>query len=278
MKRFEGKTAVITGAASGFGKAASVILAKEGANVVMADIAEEAVRDAATKIAVDGGSTYPIKVDISNAASVDDMVSEVIDRFGGVDFLFANAGYSPAGGPWADEPEEEMDKTIDINLKGTCRTCNRFVPYMRGRDGASIVITISMTGLIGQAELGSYTTTKWALNGYTQSLALEEGWNGIRVNAVCPGVHVTGMTDEWLSLPAYSEYDIKRTPLGRLGTADDIAKVVAFLFSEDAGWITGAVIPVDGGLTLRSCDYILSKEAFAEEGFEDSAELRAQNE
>jgi NAD(P)-dependent dehydrogenase (short-subunit alcohol dehydrogenase family) len=247
-RRFAGRVVLVTGGGSGIGRACAHRLAAEGARVVVADLdRESADRTAAELDAYDGDQDGHLAVwmDVTDRASVDDAVAYLVEHAGRLDGLVAVAGGDVAH-PGVDETDDEVWRAmLDLNLVGTVRACRAAIPHLRRSDqDPAIVMVSSVNGLTG---IGSelYSSAKAGLHSLTQNLAVQLGPEGIRANSVAPG---TVRTRVWDGQPGGADRMAPLYPLGRVGEPEDIAAAVAYLLSSDAAWVTGVVLPVDGGL------------------------------
>jgi 3-oxoacyl-[acyl-carrier protein] reductase len=246
--RFEGKVAIITGAGRGIGKAIAERLASEGADVVICDIDKEAAERTAEEIR----SKYSVKAmaisaDVANEGDVNSMVEETIKNFGRVDFLINNAGITKDS-LLLRMSEEEWDKVIAVDLKSVFLCTRAVIRHMMRQKFGRIVNISSVIGLRGNVGQANYASAKAGIIGFTKSAARELAGRNITVNAVAPGYIQTEMTER---LPQeVKEEMLKQVPLGRPGQPEDVAGVVAFLCSEDASYITGEIIRVDGGMAM----------------------------
>jgi NAD(P)-dependent dehydrogenase (short-subunit alcohol dehydrogenase family) len=242
-----GKIVLVTGGSSGIGLAAATRFAKEGATVYISGRRQAELDAAVERI---GHGAVAIRADISSATDLERMVSTIQATHPRLDILFANAGggeFTPLG----EITEAQFDKYFDINVKGTLFTVQKALPLMQ--PGSAIVLTGSITSIQGVPAFGVYAATKAALRSFARTWASDLKGCGIRVNVVAPGVVVTpayktelGMSDE--QIEAYRQHVSDTTPLGRVGEADEIAKAVSFLASDDASYITGIELFVDGGM------------------------------
>jgi NAD(P)-dependent dehydrogenase (short-subunit alcohol dehydrogenase family) len=252
--RLKDKISIITGAASGIGKATALVFAREGAKVMCADINAEGAEAVARQIADTGGEAESIKVDVAVEAEVKEMISQTVARWGRLDVLYNNAGIG-WGMPVTQVSEEDWDRLMDINLKGVFFGCKHAIPEMLKNGGGAIVSTASDAGLIGTAMLSPYCASKGGVVLFTKSLAVEWGAMGIRVNCVCPGVIRTPILDPFLATAqaaGASAEEVwarmaKAHPVGRVGEPEEVGRAVAFLASDEASFITGVALPVDGG-------------------------------
>jgi NAD(P)-dependent dehydrogenase (short-subunit alcohol dehydrogenase family) len=252
--RLKNKVSVITGAASGIGKATALVFAREGAKVMCADINAEGAEAVARQIVDTGGEAESIKVDVAVEAEVKEMVAQTVARWGRLDVLYNNAGIG-YGMPVTQVSEEDWDRLMDINLKGVFFGCKHAIPEMLKNGGGSIVSTASDAGLLGTAMLSPYCASKGGVVLFTKSLAVEWGAMGIRVNCVCPGVIRTPILDPFLATAqaaGASAEDVwarmaRVHPVGRVGEPEEVGRAVAFLASDEASFITGVALPVDGG-------------------------------
>ncbi|MCB2294636.1 3-oxoacyl-[acyl-carrier-protein] reductase [Clostridium algoriphilum] len=244
----KGKTAVVTGASRGIGRAIAIKLAKLGANVVVNYRKnEDAVLDVVKEIGALGVKVLAVKADISSYSDVENMMKKCMDEFGAIDILVNNAGITKDG-LLMRMKEEDFDSVIDINLKGAFN-CTKHVSAIMLKQRSGRVINISsVTGLTGNAGQVNYSSAKAGIIGMTKSVAREFASRGVTCNAVAPGYIQTDMTD---ALPEKVKEAIMSTiPLKRLGTPEDVANVVAFLASNEASYITGQVINIDGGMVM----------------------------
>jgi len=245
---FEGKIALVTGGARGIGRAISETLSARGANIVIADMQTELAEQTATELASTyRNQTLAVPANVSNPASVNAMVEKAIEGFGRIDILVNNAGITRDKLIMRME-EEDWDLVIDVNLKGAFN-CSKavFRPMMRQRYGRIVNIS-SVSGLAGQIGQANYSASKAGLIGLTKALAREFASRNITVNAVAPGFIPTILTQDLA--PDWKEAIVKATPLGRMGTPEEIAYAVAFLASDEASYITGQVLAVDGGMVM----------------------------
>jgi NAD(P)-dependent dehydrogenase (short-subunit alcohol dehydrogenase family) len=238
--RHKGKTVIVTAAGSGIGAATARRFAAEGADVIVSDISH----DAATAVAADiGGSALAIRCRVGSADDTEATVAAAVERFGTVDVMINNAAGGTAGGPVELVGEDAWDEMFDVNVKGGFLFVKHTLPLMRANGGGSILFTASLGAKQGTAGLATYGATKAAIVNLTKSMALEFAADGVRVNAVCPGAVLTpGLTHVPVDALA------QRIPFKRLGQPEEIASVFSFLASDDASYITGQAIDVDGGL------------------------------
>ena len=236
-----GSVAVVTGAASGIGRASAVAFASHGARVALVDINADGLRNTAKEIASRGGQTIQLIVDLANPDDVSSLVPAVVSEWGRLDYAHNNAGLSGLYHRVEEYDEETFDRILQVNLLGVWRCLKHEITHMRQHSGGAIVNTSSIFGNVGMANNSAYTAAKHGVNGLTRSAALDGGAAGIRVNAVAPGPTDTGM------LSPASQTLLQRMPLGRRATPPEIGDVVVWLCSPAASFITGAVIPVDGG-------------------------------
>lgn len=244
----EGKTALVTGASRGIGKAIALRLAKEGANIAInfaGNVA--AAEEVKAAIEADGGKAILVQADVSDSAAVDAMVKTVVDTFGGIDILVNNAGIT-RDGLLMRMKEEEWDAVLNTNLKSIFLCTKAVSKLMMKKRSGRIVNMSSVVGVNGNAGQANYSAAKAGAIGFTKSMAKELAGRGITVNAIAPGFIQTDMT---AVLPeAVKESMAKNIPLGRLGAPEDIAGAVLFLVSDCASYITGQVINVDGGMVM----------------------------
>jgi NAD(P)-dependent dehydrogenase (short-subunit alcohol dehydrogenase family) len=254
---FAGKSAVVTGASSGLGRVISRMLAERGADVVCCDLQEQPVEggfDADPSLSTveviekAGGHAVFQKADVSQRADVARAVALAVSRFGRLDIQINNAGVWPGFATILDEREEDLDRVLQINLKGVYFGCKEAIEQMRRQgQGGRIVNISSIAGLVGLPREPAYSAAKAALIGLTRQMAVDFGPEGIAVNAVCPGFLATALSR--ITLGANPAHDL--TPWPRMGSVEDAAEAAVFLASDAAPFINGAILPVDGGYTAR---------------------------
>src|SRR5882724_3782555 len=250
-KRLEGKVAIVTGAASGIGAETATRLAQEGAAVVVADINLAGAEQLVARIIQTAAAAAAVRVDLSDEQSITQMVSFTVERFGGLDILDNNAAdtrLSATRDVGVEHTDVEVwDTLMRINLRGTMIACKAAIPRMRARGGGSIINMSSGSGLTGALAPTAYGVSKAGIIMLTQYVATQHGKEGIRCNAIAPGLIVTSAASGYASGP-FGEMMLRHHLTPRLGTPADIASAVAFLASDEASFITGQVISVDGGL------------------------------
>jgi 3alpha(or 20beta)-hydroxysteroid dehydrogenase len=251
--RFEDKVAVVTGGASGIGRAAAVRFAEEGARVAVVDLPNTDLESCVSEIQRAGGKAIAIEADVSRADDVQRYVARTCAEFGGIDCFFNNAGILGVVRPLVEYPEEMFDRVLAVNLKGVWLGMKVVAPALIRRGGGAIVNTASIAGLRASPGLLAYTASKHAVIGMTRTGSVELARHGVRVNAVCPAPIDTPMGTKLdagfnpQDPKAAHERFVSRIPLGRYGTAEEVAALVVFLCSADASFVNGGIYTVDGG-------------------------------
>ena len=252
--RFQGKVAVVTGAASGFGEAIARRFASEGASVVVADVNEPDGKRVVASIEGEGGKVLFVRCDVSRADDVRSLIDGSVDQFGGVDVLVNNAGFSHRAMPMWDLPEEEFDRVFATNTKGVYLGVKYAVPVLRARGGGVIVNTASIGAVAPRPGVTAYNATKGAVVTMTRGLAVELAPFKIRVNAVNPVAAETGFVRGAMGVDTFPDGVRKSLiagiPLGRLTEPGDVAAAVLFLASDEAEFLTGVCLDVDGGRSI----------------------------
>ncbi|MNR87121.1 3-oxoacyl-[acyl-carrier-protein] reductase FabG [compost metagenome] len=245
--RVKGKVVIITGAARGIGRETALLLSGEGARVAVCDRDLAGVEEVAQQIEKAGGEASAHALDVTQRAAIDEMVRQVVERFGRIDVLINNAGIT-MDATLVKMTEQQFDTVIDVNLKGVFNCSQAVLPQMLSQGKGKIVNASSVVGVYGNFGQTNYAATKAGVIGMTKSWAKELARKGITANAVAPGFILTDMT---AAMPENVLAMMKdKTPVGRLGTPADIAKAYLFLASDDADFITGQVLGVDGGLVI----------------------------
>lgn len=251
MADFTGKVALVTGGGSGLGEAISKELAGKGAKVVVTDINLDAAQRVVTELTDQGGTASAIKQDTSVKDDSEKVVKFAVDTYGGLNFAVNNAGIGGVQVPVGETDLDNWDKVIDVNLNGVLYGMRYQIPAMleAGATGSAIVNMASVHGSVAAINNGAYTAAKHGVVGITKNAAAEYGAQGLRINSVGPGYITTPLLESSLDADALEGLKAKH-PLGRLGTAEEVAKVVNFLLSEDASFVTGAYYLIDGGYTV----------------------------
>jgi NAD(P)-dependent dehydrogenase (short-subunit alcohol dehydrogenase family) len=265
MGKLDGKVAVITGAASGMGRASAIRFAKEGAAVVVTDLNDEGGASTVAECKSGGGKAVFHRVDVSSEADIKGAVDRAVREFGRLDIIFNNAGLGGATGPLEKVTADNWDRTMAILLRAVFLGIKYSVPEMRKVGGGSIISTSSVGGLRGSGYLAAYCAAKAAVINLTQSAAIEYGHDHIRVNCICPGGVNTPLIYAG-SKGGYEESEknmARMQPIPRAGRPEDIANMALFLASEEAEWITGTAMVVDGGMNTGNARFRLSNMANA---------------
>jgi 3-oxoacyl-[acyl-carrier protein] reductase len=256
MQEFEGKVVIVTGAAGGIGRATALRFAGAGARIAAWDVSDRGAQELIDEIRTAGGDALFRAVDVTDAEAVEAAANEVVEQWGGVDVLINNAGIlrdaqlirKKGDGPYTPLPEELWDSVIDVNLKGVFLVTRAVVPFLIARGRGVILSAASVVGLYGNFGQTSYVASKAGVIGMTRTWARELGKYNIRVNAVAPGFIATdmvkGMPQEVLDTM------VKHTPIGRMGAAEDVANAYFWLASDEASFIHGTVLSVDGGVVV----------------------------
>ena len=248
MGKLEGKVAIVTGAASGIGRASALLFGEERAKVIVADWDEAKGEQVAREVKGKGGEAKFVKVDVSRAEDVQVMVTTAVESYGRLDVLFNNAGVEGEQAPTADCTLENFDRVIAINLRGVFLGMKYGIAAMVKTGGGSIINNASVAGLVGFMGIPAYCASKGGVIQLTKTAALEYAKEHVRVNAICPGVIWTPMVERFTS----AGEEVRRAleamePVGRFGTAEEVARLAVFLASEDSSFCTGAPFVVDGG-------------------------------
>ncbi|MCC7025021.1 MAG: SDR family oxidoreductase [Thermomicrobiales bacterium] len=249
MDRLRDKVSVITGAAFGIGRATALRFAEEGAQLVVTDIQEEPLRALVEELRAGGAEVEAVVGDVSREEDARRMIAAAIDRFGRLDVLVANAGIIPLG-DILESPVEEWDRVMAVDGRGMWLTCKFAVEAMLASGGGAIVCLSSISGVAGQKRQATYGPAKFVASGITRHLAVEWADRGIRVNAVAPGTIRTERVRQLPDEPGGAEYleaIEKMHPMARIGEPSEVVAAILFLASDDASFITGVVLPVDGG-------------------------------
>ena len=246
-----GKVALITGSSRGIGHSIAKEMASHGASVVVSSRKSDACETAASKIRENGGRAEAIPCNVSHSDQRLALIEKTLKKWGHIDILVLNAATNPYYGPNLEIPDDAFEKVLDVNIKSVMAMCKLVAPNMRARKDGSIIIISSITGLVGNMNIGAYGLTKAADMQIARNLACELGPDNIRVNCIAPGVVKTDFSRALWEDAAASAKVIDRTPLGRLGEVEDISGAAVFLASKAGAWTTGQTIIIDGGDTIR---------------------------
>jgi meso-butanediol dehydrogenase/(S,S)-butanediol dehydrogenase/diacetyl reductase len=251
--KLQGKIAIVTGAAAGIGAASATLFAGEGAHVVAVDLNGELLNQVAEQVNKSGGSCMAVAGDVSQRNAVENVVRAAVDKFGRVDILFNNAGIVPAG-KIDTIAEEQWDRAMAINVKSMYLFCHAVIPHFKKQGGGVILNTASATALRAVVDRACYAASKAAVVGLTKSMALDYVGDNIRVNCLCPGtIDTPSLAERIAAFPDPVEARknfIARQPMGRFGTAEEIAEAALYLVSPQAGFVTGLAFAIDGGFSI----------------------------
>lgn len=248
--RLKNKVAIITGAGSGIGQASALAFAREGAKILVADWEETGGNETVELIKKQKGQAIFVKVDVSNSSDTANMVKRCLAEYGKIDILFNNAGIVKMGA-LHETTEANWDQVINVNLKGTFLCSKAVLPQMLKQGKGKIVNTASIAGLVGFDQIGPYCASKGGIIALTREMALEYAPKKINVNCIAPGVIKTAMTKDMLNDPATVKGFAASTPYPRLGESEDIALAAVYLASDESDFVTGEILVVDGGWTVK---------------------------
>lgn len=252
MTTLSGKVALVTGGTSGIGKAGAIALAQAGAKVVVAGRRQAEGEETIRQIQAIGGDGFFVATDVSKEADVQALIEKTMARYGRLDIAFNNAGVDQETTPLPEQTETTYDRIMDINVKGVWLSLKHEIPAMLKNGGGAIVNTSSGLGLVGAAGVPIYVASKHAVEGLTKSVALEYAKQGIRVNAVSPGLIQTEMFDRTVQTNTeFMEYFKTTLPMGRIGTPQEVVNAVLWLCSDASSFVTGQSLTVDGGYTAQ---------------------------
>lgn len=251
--RLRGKVALITGAAMGMGREACVLFAEEGARIIGLDVDDDALQETVKTVERSGGEMLGIHADVADEGQVADAIERGLGRFGALHIIYNNAGvlWRDRDFSVVDTEEANWDRVMAINVKGPYLICKHGIPKLIASGGGSIIITASVSALLGDTDpQDAYTASKGAVTSLMRSLAVNFAKNNVRANAIHPGLIDTPMQAEGMKDPAWVEANLEFIPLRRIGTARDIANAALFLASDESSYMTGAELIVDGGLMV----------------------------
>jgi NAD(P)-dependent dehydrogenase (short-subunit alcohol dehydrogenase family) len=246
------KVALVTGGGSGIGRATALAFARTGAKVVVGDVLLESANETSRQIGQLGGESVAFPCDVSKSTDVKTLVEKTVMTYGHLDYAFNNAGIEGSVAPVTDWSEEMWDRVCDINLKGVWLCMKYEIPEMLKQGHGAIVNTSSISGLVGSPGLSGYTASKHGVVGVTKCVALEYAKAGIRINAICPASIHTPLIDRViLAHPEMKTFLANVQPIGRMGTAEEVAAVVVWLCSDITSYITGLALAIDGGVSAK---------------------------
>ena len=250
LLNYEGKTVIVTGAATGIGKATALAFAGQGANVVIGDVDERA-KETAAEIKELGAQSLFVKTDVSDGKAVANLVDQAVKQFGQLDAAFNNAGLLPPTAPLAEQTEDDFDCIISVDLKGVFNCMKYEIQAMLKSGGGAIVNTASVAGVVADPGMAPYVAANHGVVGLGRAAALDYATQGIRVNTLAPGLVESAMTKRWLDDPKFVDALMANSPIGRAAKPEEMSGMVLFLCSDAASFATGQVYLVDGGQTAH---------------------------
>ena len=249
-RNFSGKVALVTGGSRGIGRATAELFAQNGAKVVIGDI-DPAGKQTVETIKRDGGEAVFVKTDVSNEGDVKNLIAAAVETYGGLNCAFNNAGVLPQTVMLAEMEESTFEKTLAVDLKGVFLCMKHEIAHMLQSGGGAIVNTASIAGLIAEPGISAYVAAKHGVIGLSKAAAVEYANQGIRINALAPGLVSTAMTKAWFDDPNMNAHFIANTPMGRVSQPSEIAGMVLFLCSDLASFTVGQTFVIDGGYTTH---------------------------